>query len=679
MEVPKYLTLKNETRFQLDRLTAWLMAFLIFLTPLFFLPFTPEFFEFNKMYLVLGGSLLLLASLMIRLLFNQPVKWFSSQLDLLVFFFLLGFIASSLLVSTNRVLPFLGKTGSILSLTIFYFALLETSTKNWRLWLQALIASAFLLAWLMVFVYLGLPTKFLNWPIFANKAFTPAGTILSFISFELILLPAVIIFALKTKAFLNKVVYFLIAGLILLSSVMAVSLMLPGQPATLTLLPFKIGWWISVDIFKTAKTALLGVGPENFLNAFSQFRPATYNNYSFWQTRFLQSSNEYFTLLTTVGILGLGILFLIFFKIIKSLSENRLTDGLGAALKLMFLVFSLSLLAAPAGFLSWFLFYLMMAMVAKQRAHLTVLSPTQLSKILSGFGLLLAAIFVYLAGRGWWAEAVFKKALTATNANQAQEAYNKHVEAIKLNPFQEKYRLSFSKINFALANSLAMRQDLNDAEKQQVVQLVSQAVNEAKAVTALNPSNPFYWENLAELYRQLINFANGAQDWAIAAYVQALRLDPVNPQTRLALGGILYTLNRYEEALDQFKVAVELKPDLANAYYNLAWAYFKNNNPAQAYLAMQRVLALVSPETEDFRKATQELEQFKEALPPQLKTATGAAQAREAQLQKPAPLPSTPPAGPINLPKEAAPEVSPEPSASPAATTSPKPVPSATP
>lgn len=666
MEFPANISINQETGKQLDKITSFWVVFLVFLTPLFFLPLTPGFFEFNKMYLVLGGSLLVLASLMVRLLLDQDVKWFSGRSDVLIFFFMLVFVGSSIFASVNRVLPFLGKTGIILSLTAFYFVLLQSPAKNWRLWLQALMGSAFVMAWLAIFAYLGLLAKLSNSPLLAQKTFTPAGGSLTLLSFELLLLPAVIIFALKTRSLLNKVVYFLVAGLMLVGSIMTVSLILPGKPGAIMLLPPATAWWITVDVFKTAKTALLGVGPENFLNAFSQFRPVSYNSFPFWQTRFLQSSNEYLNLLTTVGILGLGFLLLILFKAGKSLFRPaEKTDGITLALKAMFAMLVISLLLAPANFLTWFLFFLILAMVAKQKIHTSTIQSSQLSKILSGIGLALILVFAYVAGRGWQAEAVFKKALDAAAANQAQESYNGHIDAIKLNPFQEKYRVSFSQINFAIANSLAMRKDLGDPEKQQVVQLVSQAVNEAKAVTSLNPGNPFYWENLAELYRQLINFANGAADWTVAAYVQAIRTDPINPQTRIALGGLLYSLNNFEDAIDQFKRAADLKPDFPNAYYNLAWAYSKNNNPVQAYLAMQQVLSLVPADSEDFTKAAQELEKFKEALPPEMKTATAAAQTREQQLQKPAPLPSPLPAGPINLPKEAAPEVSPEPSASP--------------
>ncbi len=134
--------------------------------------------------------------------------------------------------------------------------------------------------------------------------------------------------------------------------------------------------------------------------------------------------------------------------------------------------------------------------------------------------------------------------------------------------------------------------------------------------------------------------------------------DPVNPLLRIDLGGLFYGFGNYEIAIDNFKRSIELKPDFANAYYNLSWGYKQDNNPVQAFLAMQRVLALVPQDSEDFIKAAQELEELRKLLPEETLQATAAGRH---QLIPPQPFPSTPPSGPINIPEEeAAPEVSEE-------------------
>jgi hypothetical protein len=58
---------------------------------------------------------------------------------------------------------------------------------------------------------------------------------------------------------------------------------------------------------------------------------------------------------------------------------------------------------------------------------------------------------------------------------------------------------------------------------------------------------------LADIYRNLVNSVNDAQNWAIASYAQAIRTNPVTPVLRVDLGGLFYSLGNYENAIDQFK------------------------------------------------------------------------------------------------------------------------------
>lgn len=667
---------KIQNSLPIDKIVSLLIPFLIFLTPLFFLPLTPNFFEFNKMYLVLAGSLLIFALWLLKALLGKQIVLFSTPLDVPVILIFVAFLVSTLFASPNRVLPLLGKTGIIFTLTCFYFALTQSGPTPGvdketpgvgRNWLQALMAASFVLSWITIFAFVQVLPKVLPWEFAKNQVFNTAGSLTAFVSFQVLLLPATLLFATKSSQFLNKILYFLVAALSTVSLVLAISLMLPGKPASPAFLSPTIGWWIAVEIFKNAKTAFLGVGPESFLTAFSLFRPAIFNNQKFWNLRFATSSNEFFQVLTTTGLFGLISLLYLLLISGKKLFRDLKKDSFNLSLKVVFGLVILLFLAIPASFLTLFVFYLLLVLLAKQASSQKTISVSQPLKI--GLGLISGVLVViaYFAGRAWAAEAVFKKALDAAAANKGLETYNRQIKAIQLNPFQEKYRVSYSQINLALANSLASKKDLSDQDKQNITQLVSQAIAEAKAAATLNPTNPLYWENLAGLYRSLINFASGADQWATAAYIQAIRIDPTNPLLRIDLGGLFYALGDYESAIDQFKRAIDLKPDLANAYYNLSWAYHQKKEYKQAFLAMQRAIALVPQDTQDFAKASQELEQLRDLLPEEERLATAAAEKKEPVLIPPQPLPSPPPAAPINLPEESAPEVpSPTPTSSPA-------------
>ena len=644
----------------LEKIARYTLLGVIFLTPLFFVPLTPNFFAFNKMYLVCYGSLAVLIILLLKNIVSKKVSFQATPLDLPVFLFLIAMLASTFFASPNRFLPLWGKTGIIITFTLFYFALVQSGENKIRLWLQALFASSFALSWATIFAYTQMLGKALPWEFVNSQFFNLTGNMMGFLVFQIILLPIVIIFALKSNQFLIKIFYFIIAALALVSSALVIYLMLPGKPATPVFLPLGVAWWITVEIFKNAKTAFLGVGPENFLSAFTQFRPVSFNdNTNLWNIRFTNSSNEFLQVLTTVGLLGFLTFCFILVKGGKTLFKNLKRDNLNLALKISFVITIISLLLLPANFMVFFLLYIQIALIARQFSTAKTFNSTQLFKAIVGASAIAIITFLYFSGRVWYAEAVFKQAMDAAAANKGLDTYNLGNKAINLNRFQEKYRVSSSQINFALANSLASKENLTDQDRQNISQLISQSIAEAKAAAALNPTNPIYWENLAGLYRSLINFAQGAENWTVSAYAQAVTTDPVNPILRIDLGGLFYGFNNYDVAIDNFKKSIELKPDFPNAYYNLSWAYKQADNPVQAFLAMQRVLALVPQDSEDFIKAAQELEELRELLPEEALQATASGQ--QQQLTPPQPLPSTPPSGPISIPeKEAAPEVSEE-------------------
>ncbi|PIZ49378.1 hypothetical protein COY29_01960, partial [Candidatus Woesebacteria bacterium CG_4_10_14_0_2_um_filter_39_14] len=210
----------------------------------------------------------------------------------------------------------------------------------------------------------------------------------------------------------------------------------------------------------------------------------------------------------------------------------------------------------------------------------------------------------------------FQEAINAVGNNNAQTAVNKMVAAINLNPKVDRYRLSYSQINLAIAQNLATKKDLTDDDKNAISQLIQIAIQEGKATVALNPTRSGNWALLAGIYRSVMSFAQGADQFTIQTYSQAVALEPVNPNLRIALGGIYYALGRYDEAIDAFKLAVLAKPDLANAHYNLAITYREKNEVKKATEEINIVLTLVGKDTADYETAIKELKNLESLTPP---------------------------------------------------------------
>jgi len=112
----------------LNKITKWGIYVMVFLLPVFFLPFSTDIFEFNKQYLLLFGSTLLFLVWMFRMIVIEKeikFKWFFINIPILLF--LLISILSTIfsIDKASSMLGFYGRfSGSlveIISLVIFYF------------------------------------------------------------------------------------------------------------------------------------------------------------------------------------------------------------------------------------------------------------------------------------------------------------------------------------------------------------------------------------------------------------------------------------------------------------------------------------------------------------------------------------------------------------------------------
>ncbi len=83
-------------------------------------------------------------------------------------------------------------------------------------------------------------------------------------------------------------------------------------------------------------------------------------------------------------------------------------------------------------------------------------------------------------------------------------------------------------------------------------------------------------QDLSSLLEQgLKGLRSGQHEEAIASYKEAIRLKPDDAEAHYNLGSAYGNLGRYEEAVMAFKVAILLKPELVGAHYNLGLAYLK--------------------------------------------------------------------------------------------------------
>lgn len=676
----------------LDKIANQTLKFILpltaFLIPLFFLTITPDFFSYNKRFLIYILASVSLIAFSIRTITRRKLQLTLSPASGPLLALVAIYIISSIVQAPNTAQSIFGQTSFIAALTIIFLTTTSSQKNNFvvKSTIFSLITSTFIVSLFAIYQALGLAENIAGPAYLQSKTFNPTGGPLPLLSLTLPLLPAIIYLGLKTSQRILKLLIFTGAVVLTVASIFQINYLLPSTPeANLILLPLSSGWSIAVDIFKNWRTAFLGTGPNTFLTAFTRLRPIRLNFLSTWNIRYSSSSNELLTILTTTGLLGLFTFVSAYLRTFTT-SKNSLQ---GLTKKDPLIVFSNLILissfivfflvpASPVLLTLSFLGLSLVTMNLKLKDHYKikdvvinlVAAPKDGSTsstvgaifpwIYTFLSVVLLGFFWFFAGRIYAASLLTKKAIDTLNT-ESIKSYNYQAEAYLLDPTNPTYRINFSQTSLALANSLAQKEDLSDQDRQDLTQLVEQAIREAKNATQLDPNNVIVWENLANTYRQLINFAEGASDWTIASYSQAINLDPTNPALRLDLGGVLLTLEDYDGAIKLFEQAIERKSDWPNAHYNLSSAYKSDKNFINALAEMRIVVQLLDPNTEDYQKALDELAELEKLVPstPQPVVPGDQPQAPEdIQLVTPTPIPS--PAEPVELPDDAGPDI-PEP------------------
>lgn len=641
----------------------WLLKGTVFALPLFFLPLTGEYFEFNKLALLVVATLV---GLLLWALAQTRSEFVlrTTPFDLPVLVVAGVFLLATLLVSPNKYDDLLvpGTTSIILAGTLFYFLLVQHQAR-------ASLASLFLAggaisALISVLVGIGGPwflANYLTLPAWLTQAsFATTGGLLPSITLFAVLTVFALALVLETRRASLSPSAVLMLIIVVAGLVASVYQGLPGAPGAIALLPLTTGWAIALETLK--RNILLGVGPGNFIEAFNRFRSIDYNSSSVWTLRFAVSSNWYLHVWTVAGLLGIGSFLWMVWTIVKRL-RARVSTPVAWGLVATMVVF----LLAPANLVLIFAFYLFLALFAVPQAQELTLQfaargeyAGRRTNLLPGFiAMVLIALGIavgYFGGRAYAAEMSYRKALNALAVNDGRGAYLALVEAINLNPRADRYRTTFSQTDLAIANSIASKKELTDQEKQTVAQLVQQSVREAQAAVALHRNNAATWENLARIYTSLIPFAKDAEGFATQSYQQAASLDPVNPLLRVAFGGVYYSLKQYDNAIRVFELAVAAKPDFANAHYNLAVALREKGDTARALQEMRAALSLLPVGSNDYNKAKTEVDELQKKVDAEVPPA-GEPQGSGTQpaLTEPQPAPSPAIEPKLDLPESAAP------------------------
>jgi tetratricopeptide (TPR) repeat protein len=599
----------------------------VFAFPFFSLPFTSEFYDYNKMFLLVFFSLFLIILQSINVVRKKRIEIIGSSYGTYLFLIACFAVISTIFQSPNFASALttpLGTSTLICGFLLYSSLVHLIKDNNTDEIYGALAVSTQIISFYVLLLYFG---------FIPNNPITPTGTILSAAIFLLIIIITLtvkltesftdkpkhehnnqkdnsmsIIFGKKKKLMENylSIVYtFSLVMSVTAFSLVVYHLFSDQQPI---LLPFSFSWTIFVETLKNFKTLFMGVGPSNFITAFTLTKPVSINYTPFWTITFTSSSSFLLTLATETGIfaaISYMLCLVTAFKNMKTKS-NLVIPFIPVIIALVFQIFF------PSSMTIYILTIILMSTTAPKKQlfeiDLTNLGLSSLIMIIPS--LVIYAAFLYFGGKTYLAEVYYKKSLDAGLVNKTTEVYNYQTQAIAQNPFNDRYHVALSQSSFLIANNLASKKNLTKEEESNINKLIQQSINESRNAVILNRTNIVNWDNLARTYGSLISYAKGADSWTIQTYQQKIILDPNNPNNWLNLGGIFYGFNKYPEAENNFRQAVKLKNNLANAHYNLALALLQQKKYEGAYQEFTLLKSLLKDSTNEMNIINNSLSQL---------------------------------------------------------------------
>lgn len=455
-----------------------------------------------------------------------------------------------------------------------------------------------------------------------NLSFSLSGGILLNIQ----LLSAIIISNVLSKNQRSSILQKIVIAILVVGLGINIYAALPNQETSPILLPLPAGITIARESLAVSRTALFGFGPNSYGQAFHLLKPAWLNTSEFWQFSFESASAFPLTLIVSGGLLAfLSWLFFVSRTIaLVNVKKNQKAQVLKyfiitSIIWQIILPLNILMLGLLALVISFYLAANLDNYKIKKFSFNNLFDPFNLQPnnkanryTFTTISLLFMTGVIFLAYQltlNYAAHAATYQATVAASKEDFNLAFIKQEQARNLASRSAIWRRNYATTSLELAIALSNKTDITPVDQEQVLELINVAITEARAATILQPKFYQNWLVLTNVYLQLLEVTEDAGQLAFESLSQAVLTSPNDPLVRMNLGLLLMRLEQWEQASNFFIQAIERKPDLAVAYYNLAQAYIQGGQILEAENALQQALILIDPETdlEDYTIVEKEL------------------------------------------------------------------------
>ncbi len=387
-------------------------------------------------------------------------------------------------------------------------------------------------------------------------------------------------------------------------------------------------WNIAKDVLRDMP--VFGSGPGTWIYDYAKYRSPAVNLSEFWTVRFERGLSSFFTLMAMIGIAGMAMwLILIISAIAQSVThllKERNDDDWQSYLTVFvgwstagFVAFLYNYNFAHH-FVFWFLLALLASLVAKKAFIWDAQKNAASSIILSVLFIILCVTGLstaWLAGQRLAADAAYSSAVMAYRSNNnIDQVINSLNSAVAMNRYNDVYYRNLSQAYLIKGDQVYQQKKDDPQAPAEINRIVTAAVDTAKKASQISPMNVDNWENLAVIYQAIASFTQGADEFVVKNFQQALDREPNNPVYSLEIGKTYImradaysTLlqakeedkrkeaeNNVKEALDKaaewLNKSIQAKPDYAAAHYFLGMVYERQGRTADAVKKLEQVLSV---------------------------------------------------------------------------------------
>lgn len=359
------------------------------------------------------------------------------------------------------------------------------------------------------------------------------------------------------------------------------------------------------------ENALVGIGPNKFIDAWRLYKDSSLNQTIFWATDFMSGSGFVTTQFVTTGILGAlaWISFLVLFlwyglrMLFKTTYADRFWYFIGTSsfvaacyLWIMACIYtpSATILLITALFTG--MTFASGAALSKERVFVWSIEQNRRAGfVVVGMVMLViigAASSLYYVGRHYAAVYVVSGAVSGQDGSTSIEAVEQKIASSFLTVPSDQFARQLALYQLAKMNALMAIKTPSAVEQQEFQRAAATGINAAQQAIALDASDAQNYSTLGTLYLLLAAAGvEGAPERATEAFTAARARDPINPSYALLEAQLAARTGKVVDARTHAADAIALKANYTDALFFLTQLDVSEGKVAEAITTTRSIIS----------------------------------------------------------------------------------------